>query len=68
MFPRIMLRSLFGKSFHDKAYCPESRLPVAKLLGETSLCFLIHPTLTEDHINQTCQSLENVMKMAAGCS
>ena len=40
------------KAFHDKAYCPESRLPVAKLLGETSLCFLIHPTLTEDHINQ----------------
>jgi len=35
-------------------------LPVAKQLGETSLMFLVHPTLTEDEIKQTVQAIDSV--------
>lgn len=40
------------------------RLPVAKQLGETSLMFLVHPTLTEEHISRTCDVVEHVMAKA----
>ncbi|MEZ5450692.1 MAG: DegT/DnrJ/EryC1/StrS family aminotransferase [Thiolinea sp.] len=43
---------------------PEQRLPVAKELGETSLMFLVHPTLTRAQINRTCDVLEQVMQAA----
>jgi dTDP-4-amino-4,6-dideoxygalactose transaminase len=43
---------------------PESRLPVARELGETSLMFLVHPTLTEEHIRSTCVAVEKVMSAA----
>lgn len=37
------------KAFTDAGYGPQERLPVARELGETSLMFLVHPTLsTED--------------------
>jgi hypothetical protein len=34
---------------------------VAKILGETSLMFLVHPTLGDQHIQTTCQVVKNVM-------
>jgi len=40
------------------------RLPVAQELGETSLMFLVHPTLTDDHIAHTCGTVEKVMAEA----
>jgi dTDP-4-amino-4,6-dideoxygalactose transaminase len=40
------------------------RLPVARLLGETSLMFLVHPTLQDEHIAFTCQTIENVIAKA----
>jgi dTDP-4-amino-4,6-dideoxygalactose transaminase len=40
------------------------RLPIAKQLGETSLMFLVHPTLSEQHITRTIQVVENVMVLA----
>jgi dTDP-4-amino-4,6-dideoxygalactose transaminase len=43
---------------------PESRLPVARELGETSLMFLVHPTLTEERIRATCAAVEKVMSEA----
>jgi dTDP-4-amino-4,6-dideoxygalactose transaminase len=39
-------------------------LPVAKLLGETSLMFLVHPTLSDEHMAFTCQTIEKVMAKA----
>ena len=48
------------KAFDDTGLRPESRLPVAKQLGETSLMFLVHPTLTEDEIKQTVQAIDSV--------
>jgi dTDP-4-amino-4,6-dideoxygalactose transaminase len=43
---------------------PESRLPVARELGETSMMFLVHSTLTEEHIRATCAAVEKVMSVA----
>ncbi len=35
-------------------------LPVARELGETSLAFLVHPTLDEDEIERCCQAIREV--------
>ncbi len=43
---------------------PATRLPTAQELGETSLMFLVHPTLTDAHSQQTCEALRNVMQQA----
>jgi len=53
------------KAFDDTKFRPEERLTNAKELGETSLMFLIHPTLSELEINQTCQAIEQVMVKAS---
>ncbi len=42
------------------------RLPVARELGETSLMFLVHPTLTDAEIKKTCQVVDEVMQEACG--
>lgn len=52
-------------AFDDTGWRPEPRLPVAKELGETALMFLVHPTLTEQEIEKTCQVLNDVMRLAA---
>lgn len=44
---------------------PEQRLPVAKKLGETSLMFLVHPTLSEADIRDTIAAVQKVMNEAA---
>ena len=43
---------------------PPQRLPVAKQLGETSLMFLVHPTLTEEAICATADVVEQLMNAA----
>lgn len=43
---------------------PDNRLPVAKELGETSLMLLVHPTLTEENINDTIQVVRDVVLRA----
>ena len=50
------------KAFIDAGYGPAERLPVAKELGETSLMFLVHPTLTEADMVDTCKAVEKVFK------
>lgn len=52
------------KAFDNTPWRPEQRLKVAKELGETSLMFLVHPTLTGDEIEKTCQVLRDVMEEA----
>lgn len=52
------------KAFDGTDWRPQERLPVAKELGETSLMFLVHPTLTEEEILRTCQTLREVMSLA----
>lgn len=52
------------KAFDGTNWRPEVRLPVAQELGETSLMFLVHPTLCEKEIQLTCQVLRDVMSLA----
>ncbi|MCL6472826.1 MAG: DegT/DnrJ/EryC1/StrS aminotransferase family protein [Firmicutes bacterium] len=53
------------KAFENKGLKPAGRLKVAKELGETSLMFLVHPTLSEKDIEDTCLAVEKVMAEAA---
>ena len=53
------------KAFDNTGWRPEERLPVARELGETSLMFLVHPGLTAEEIQRTCDTLTEVMTLAA---
>jgi len=52
------------KAFDNTDFRPATRLPVAKALGESSLMFLVHPTLTADNIRQTQEIISAVMARA----
>lgn len=52
------------KAFDDTGWRPDVRLPVARELGETSLMFMVHPTLTEAEIAKTCEAIRSVMEQA----
>ena len=52
------------KAFTDLGLGPKERLPVAKALAESSLMFLVHPTLAEAEIEKTCSVLRDVMAQA----
>jgi len=49
------------KAFDNTGFRPKERLPAAKELGETSLMVLVHPTLTEEEIQKTCDVLTEVV-------
>lgn len=53
------------KAFLNAGYGPKERLPVAKDLGETSIMFLVHPTLTETDMIETCRAIEKVFVVAS---
>lgn len=53
------------KAFDNTGWRPAERLPVAQELGETSLMFLVHPTLEQREIERTCDVLAEVMALAA---
>ncbi|GAB0150796.1 DegT/DnrJ/EryC1/StrS family aminotransferase [Marinobacterium sp. BA1] len=48
------------KAFDGTGWRPEKPLPVAHRLGDTSLMFLVHPTLTQAEIDKTCAVLAEV--------
>lgn len=52
------------KAFDGTSWKPDNRLVVARELGETSLMFLVHPTLTDAEIKKTCDVLVAVMDEA----
>ena len=52
------------RCFQEAGLAPEHRLPVARDLGETSLAFLVHPTLTNFEIQKTCDAIKHVMNKA----
>ncbi len=43
---------------------PQERLPVAKMLGDTSLMFMVHPTLEAADIEHFCDVVKSVMAQA----
>ncbi len=53
------------KAFDNTGWRPEERLPIAKELGEVSLMFLVHPTLTQDEITKTTDAIQKVMSKAS---
>ena len=53
------------KAFDNTEWRPKNRLSVAKELGETSLMFLVHPTLTPLEIEKTCTAISSIMQKAA---
>ena len=53
------------KAFTDAGFGPSERLPVARELGETSLMFLVHPTLSIADMKDTCDAVAKVMAHAA---
>jgi dTDP-4-amino-4,6-dideoxygalactose transaminase len=57
-----------GEIYREKAFegrRPAGRLPVAKELAETSLMFMVHPTLSSADMQDTCLAVEKVMAKAA---
>jgi dTDP-4-amino-4,6-dideoxygalactose transaminase len=54
------------KAFDNTGWRPAERLPVAKELGETSLMFLVHPTLTDQEVTKTCEAVDAVLRVAGG--
>lgn len=52
------------KAFDDTGWRPEQPFAVARELGETSLMFMVHPTLTDAEIEKTCVVLQDVMGLA----
>ena len=48
------------KAFETLGCVPSERLPNAKKLGETSLMFLIHPTLTNAEMDEMCNVIDSV--------
>jgi hypothetical protein len=53
------------KAFDNTGLRPQKRLPVANELGETSMMFLVHPTLSEADMEDTCRAVEKLMIAAA---
>ena len=51
-------------AFEGTGWRPRERLPVARRLGETSLAFLVHPTLTDAEINKACAVIREVSALA----
>lgn len=52
------------KAFDNTGLRPKKPLPIAQELGENSLMFLVHPTLTESEVTLTCAVLDNILKQA----
>lgn len=53
------------KAFEKAGLQPAERLPVARELGETSLMFQVHPTLTETHMHDLADRIEAILGPAA---
>ncbi|MDG1752509.1 MAG: DegT/DnrJ/EryC1/StrS aminotransferase family protein [Thalassotalea sp.] len=53
------------KAFDGQSYKPNKPLKNAKQLGETSLMFLVHPTLNENEVDLTCQAIGEIFTKVA---
>jgi dTDP-4-amino-4,6-dideoxygalactose transaminase len=53
------------RCFDNTGWRPTTRLPIARELGDTSMMFLVHPTLTNDEISKTCKELDAVLSEAS---
>lgn len=58
--PEIYLEKAFKGSLR-----PKKRLINAKVLGESTLMFLVHPTLTDNDISKMCKVIDHVLCRAS---
>lgn len=49
-------------AFRETQFRPNRRLDVAKTLGDTSLMFLVHPTITEHEISRACNVIRTTLQ------
>ena len=49
------------KAFDETPWRPETRLANAQALGESSLMFLVHPTLSEQSLQKTVDAIQSVI-------
>ena len=54
------------KAFDGSPSRPLTRLPNAQLLGDTSVMFLTHPTITDADLDQYCDRVSQVFAAAVG--
>ena len=52
------------RCFQDVGLFPTERLPVARKLGETSLMFLVHPTITLEQMAGYAEAVQSVVQRA----
>jgi len=52
------------KAFEATGFRPEEQLPIAKVLGESSLMFLVHPTLLPEEMIMVCSVVLEVLQQA----
>ncbi len=52
------------KAFEKAGLVPEQPLPVARELGQTTLMFLVHPTLDVEEMERTCDVVKEVLRHA----
>jgi dTDP-4-amino-4,6-dideoxygalactose transaminase len=52
------------KCFQEAGLAPAERLPVARELGDTSLMFLVHPTITAEQMAAYAEVVRSVVKRA----
>ena len=53
------------RAFDDTRWRPKTRLATARELGETSLMFLVHPTLHIDEMARAASVIDTVLKQAS---
>lgn len=53
------------RAFEGTGWQPAERLPTAQAMGEQSLMFLVHPTLTAAEIDKTCTVASKVLYAAS---
>ena len=52
------------RAFVNRGWGPPERLPTARQLGDTSLMFMLHPTLGESEMTDTIRAVSKVMRAA----
>lgn len=52
------------KAFEGTGFAPAERLPVARELGDTSLAFLVHPTLSVEQCREAGERIRDVIQKA----
>ena len=52
------------KAFDKTSFRPVHRLPIARSLGDSSLAFLTHPSITQPEMDQYCGRISEILRAA----